>query len=78
MQPLIPLKVAYGTLVLPIGTIPGRVGLGRVRSGRSNSDYNVISASQQSWSFGLAELGKKLKRKTTQEPKNNAKMLFGR
>ena len=36
----------------------GRFGSGRVGSGRSNSDYNAISASQQSWSFGLAELGK--------------------
>ena len=26
-------------------------------SGRSNSDYKAISASQQSWSLGLAELG---------------------
>ena len=53
MQPLMPLKVVYGTLVPPIGTIPGLVG-----SGRSNSDYNAISDSQQSWSFGLAEFGK--------------------
>ena len=29
----------------------------RVGSGRSNSDYKAISASQYSWSFGLAELG---------------------
>ena len=28
-------------------------------SGRSNSDYKAISASQQSWSLGLAELGNK-------------------
>ena len=33
-------------------------GSGRVGSGRSNSDYKAISASQQSWSLGLAELGK--------------------
>ena len=26
MQPLMPLNVAHGTLVPPIGTIPGRVG----------------------------------------------------
>ena len=32
-------------------------GSGRLGSGRSNSNYNAISASQQSWSFGLAELG---------------------
>ena len=32
-------------------------GSARVGSGRSNSDYKAISASQQSWSFGLAELG---------------------
>ena len=30
-----------------------------VGSGRSKCDYKAISASQQSWSFGLAELGKK-------------------
>ena len=35
----------------------GRFGSGRLGSARSNSDYNAISASQQSWSFGLAELG---------------------
>ena len=34
-------------------------GLGRVGLGRSNSDYKAISASQQSWSLGLAELGNK-------------------
>ena len=33
-------------------------GLGRVGSAWSNSDYKAISASQHSWSFGLAELGK--------------------
>ena len=35
-----------------------QVGLGRLGSCKSNSDYEAISASQQSWSFGLAELGK--------------------
>ena len=33
----------------------GGVGSGRV--GWSNSDYKAISASQQSWSLGLAEPG---------------------
>ena len=33
----------------------------RVGSGRSNSDNKAISASQQSWSLGLAELGKKMR-----------------
>ena len=47
---------------LQIGTIPGwfgsgLVGSGWVGSGRSNSDYKAISASQQSLSLGLAELG---------------------
>ena len=55
VQPLIPLKVAIDTQALPIETISGRVG-----TGRSNSDYKAISASQQSWSLGLAELGKKI------------------
>ena len=32
-------------------------GSGRFGSVGSNSDYNAISASQQSWSLGLAELG---------------------
>ena len=35
----------------------GCVGSGRDGSARSNSDYKAISASQQSWSLGLAELG---------------------
>ena len=30
MQPLMPLRVAYGTLVSPIGTILGRLGSGRL------------------------------------------------
>ena len=58
-QSLIPLKDTIGSLVLQIGTIPVWVGSGRFGSGRSNSDYKAISASQQSWSLGLAELGKK-------------------
>ena len=51
-SPLIPIKVANGSLVLQIETIAGQSGLGR-----SNSYYKAISASQYSWSFGLAELG---------------------
>ena len=41
-----------------IGTIPGWVMSGRLGWGWSNSDFKAISASQQSWSIGLAELGK--------------------
>ena len=37
---------------MQIGTIPVRVGPIVI------SDYEAISASQQSWSLGLAELGK--------------------
>ena len=36
----------------------GRVGAAQVGSAWSNSDYKAISASQQSWSLGLADLGK--------------------
>ena len=57
-SPLIHIKVANGSLALQIETIPGRVASVRVGLGRSNSDYKAISASQQSWSLGLAELGK--------------------
>ena len=49
-----PLKIANSSLALQIGTIPVWVG-----SVWSNSDYKAISASQQSWSLGLAELGNK-------------------
>ena len=45
---------------MQIGTIPVWFGSGRVSLGRSNSDYKAISASQQSWILGLAELGKSL------------------
>ena len=37
----------------------GRFGSVWVGSVWSNSDYKAISASQQSWSLGLAELGNK-------------------
>ena len=46
VQPLIPLKVANESLELQIGTIPGRVGLGRVRSDQSKSDYKAQPASK--------------------------------
>ena len=50
-------------------------GLGRVGSARSNSDYKAISASQQSWSLGLAELGKMLVKKTVGQKKNSKEFL---
>ena len=69
-QLLIPLKVANDTLALPIETIPVWVG-----SARSNSDYKAISASQQSWSLGLAELGKMLVKKNCGSKKNSKEFL---
>ena len=51
-HPQIPLKVKNDTLALQIETILVLVG-----SARSNCDYKAISASRQSLSLGLSELG---------------------
>ena len=55
---MFPVSVANSSIALQIGTILVWVGSVWVGSVGSNSDYKAISASQQSWSFGLTEMGK--------------------
>ena len=53
------IKVAKGSIVQHMGTIPARLGSGRVGSGRLTCDYKAISVQLQLQLPTGTELGKK-------------------
>ena len=57
LNALVPLKVAKVSLELHLGTTPGLVGSGLVRSCGSNSDYKAFSVQMQLQVLTGADLG---------------------